>query len=60
MSQVTKLLHVNPDLARKLKSSAAALGITLQEATNEAIKKYLKEVEENGTICKSSTSTIRT
>lgn len=60
MSQVTKLLHANPELARQLKSTAAILGITLQEATNAAIKNYLKEVEKNGTVCKSSTSITKT
>lgn len=60
MSQVTKLLHANPELARQLKSTAAILGITLQEAANTAIKNYLKEVEENGTVCKSSTSITKT
>lgn len=55
MQQVTKLIHTNPELARQLKSTAAILGITMQEAANDAIRKYLKEVEENDTICKSST-----
>ena len=60
MSQVTKLLHANPELAKQLKSTAAVLGITLQEATNAAIKNYLKEVEKHGTVCKSSASITKT
>lgn len=60
MTQVTKLLHANPELVKQLKSTAAILGITLQGATNTAIENYLKEVEKSGTVCKSSTSITRT
>lgn len=37
----TRLIHVNPEIAKKLKIVAAIKNITLQQAANEAIERYI-------------------
>lgn len=37
----TKLIHVNPELVKKLRIVAAVKDIGLQQATNEAIEQYI-------------------
>ncbi|MHC1745534.1 MAG: hypothetical protein AB9895_00100 [Negativicutes bacterium] len=39
----TKLIHVNPELVKKLRIIAAIKDIGLQEAANEAIDQYIKK-----------------
>lgn len=38
----TKLIHVNPELVKKLRIAAAIKNIGMQQAANEALQQYIQ------------------
>lgn len=55
----TKILHASAELVKKLKIVALMQDITLQQATNNAITKFIKENDIDGKICESALLPIR-